>query len=95
MASQLQSGSPTYGQMHELYVIAAVVVGGTSLFGGEGRVFGTLLGALLIAVIHNGMNLLGLASFDQEIVLGVVIILAVLFDRGKQLGWLRRQAVKR
>ena len=63
MASQLKSGSPTYGQMYELYVIAAVAVGGTSLSGGEGRVLGTLIGALIIAVIQNGMNLLGLRSW--------------------------------
>ena len=89
LASQLKSGTPTYGRMYELYVIAAVVVGGTSLSGGEGKIFGTLIGAFLIAVIQNGMNLLGLKSFDQEVVLGAVIVLAVLFDRIKQLGWLR------
>ena len=58
MASQFQSGDPKYGLMYELYVIAAVVVGGTSLAGGRGRVFGTLI-ELIIAVIQNGMNLTG------------------------------------
>ncbi|MFN8200912.1 MAG: ABC transporter permease, partial [Nakamurella multipartita] len=74
MASQLKSGSPTYGQMYELYVIAAVVVGGTSLAGGEGNVLGTLLGALLIAVIQNGMNLTGVESYTQRVVLGAIIV---------------------
>jgi ribose transport system permease protein len=84
MASQLKSGSPTYGQMYELYVIAAVVVGGTSLSGGEGNVLGTLLGALLIAVIQNGMNLTGVESYTQRIVLGAIIVGAVLLDRLKR-----------
>jgi ribose transport system permease protein len=88
IASQLKSGSPTYGRMYELYVIAAVVVGGTSLSGGEGRVLGTLIGAFLIAVIQNGMNLLNLQTYTQQMVLGGVIVLAVLFDRIKQHGWL-------
>lgn len=83
MASQLKSGAPTYGQEYELYVIAAVVVGGTSLAGGEGSVVGTLLGALLIAVIQNGMNLTGLGSETQRIVLGAIIVGAVLIDRLK------------
>jgi len=81
MASQLKSGAPTYGQMYELYVIAAVVVGGTSLSGGEGRVLGTLVGALIIAVIQNGMNLTGVESYTQKVVLGLVILAAVLLDR--------------
>lgn len=89
LASQFKSGSPTYGMMYELYVIAAVVVGGASLSGGEGKIFGTLIGAFVIAVIQNGMNLLGLGSYDQQIVLGIVLVLAVLFDRVKHLGWLR------
>jgi ribose transport system permease protein len=92
MASQLKSGAPTYGQMYELYVIAAVVVGGTSLSGGEGRMFGTLLGALLIAVIQNGMNLTGVESYQQKVVLGSVILAAVLIDRLKHLLWGRRHA---
>jgi len=57
MASQLKSGAPTYGLTYELYVIAAVVVGGTSLSGGEGRILGTLIGAFVIGVVQNGMNL--------------------------------------
>jgi ribose transport system permease protein len=81
MASQLKSGAPTYGQMYELYVIAAVVVGGTSLSGGEGKVLGTLVGALIIAVIQNGMNLTGVESYTQKVVLGLVIFAAVLLDR--------------
>ncbi len=81
MASQLKSGAPTYGQMYELYVIAAVVVGGTSLAGGRGHVLGTLVGALIIAVIQNGMNLTGLESYTQKIVLGLVILAAVTLDR--------------
>jgi ribose transport system permease protein len=81
MASQLRSGSPTYGQMYELYVIAAVVVGGASLSGGKGTVFGTLVGALIIAVIQNGMNLTNVQSYTQKVVLGLVILGAVLLDR--------------
>ena len=84
IASQLKSGSPTYGQMYELYVIAAVVVGGTSLSGGEGNVVGTLLGAFLIAVIQNGMNLTGVESYTQKVVLGAIIVAAVLLDRLKR-----------
>jgi ribose/xylose/arabinose/galactoside ABC-type transport system permease subunit len=87
MASQLKSGSPTYGQMYELYVIAAVVVGGTSLSGGEGKMFGTLIGAFIIAVIQNGMNLTNVESYTQKVVLGLVILAAVLLDRLKHRGW--------
>ena len=83
MASQLKSGSPTYGGMYELYVIAAVVVGGTSLSGGEGRIFGTLAGAFTIAVIQNGMNLTNVESYTQKVVLGLVILGAVLFDKAR------------
>jgi ribose transport system permease protein len=81
MASQLKSGSPTYGAMYELYVIAAVVVGGTALAGGEGKILGTLIGAFIIAVIQNGMNLLNVESYTQKVVLGLVILAAVLVDR--------------
>lgn len=84
-ASQLKAGAPTYGVGYELYVIAAAVVGGTSLAGGEGRIFGTLIGAFIIAVIRNGMNLMNVESYTQKVVLGLVILGAVLLDR------LRRQ----
>ena len=88
MASQLKSGAPSYGQMYELYVIAAVVVGGASLSGGSGRMFGTLVGAFTIAVIQNGMNLTNVESYTQKVVLGLVILAAVLLDtwRARRLG---------
>lgn len=95
MASQLKSGSPTYGQMYELYVIAAVVVGGTSLAGGEGKILGTLIGAFIIAVIQNGMNLTGVESYTQKVVLGLVILGAVLLDMLKKRGFLRLPGLPR
>lgn len=84
MASQLKSGSATYGNMYELYVIAAVVVGGASLSGGQGKMPGTLIGAFTIAVIQNGMNLTNVESYTQKVVLGLVILGAVLLDRLRQ-----------
>jgi len=90
MASQLKSGAPTYGLSYELYVIAAVVVGGTSLSGGEGKIIGTLIGAFVIGVIQNGMNLTNIETYTQKVVLGLVILAAVLFDRLKQKGLTRR-----
>ena len=72
--------------MYELYAIAAVVVGGTSLRGGEGKILGTLIGALIIAVIQNGMNLTKVESYTQKVVLGLVILGAVLLDMLK-LRW--------
>lgn len=87
LASQLKSGAPTYGVSYELYVIAAVVVGGTSLSGGQGKIFGTLIGAFIIAVIQNGMNLTGVESYTQRVVLGVVILGAVLLDMLKHRDW--------
>ncbi len=91
--SQLNAGAPTYGLMYELYVIAAVVVGGTSLAGGEGRVFGTLIGAFIIAVIRNGMNLTNVEPYTQKVILGLVILGAVLLDRLKHRAW-QRSAVE-
>ncbi|MCI0361471.1 MAG: ABC transporter permease [Planctomycetaceae bacterium] len=89
MTSTFASGAHTYGLGYELRVIAAVVVGGTSLAGGEGRMIGTLLGALLIGVVQNGMNLFGVSSQWQDVVLGVVILLAAILDRAKA-AWLPR-----
>ncbi len=91
-ASMFKSGDPKYGPLAELYVIAAVVVGGTSLAGGEGKVLGTLIGALIIAVIENGMNLTNVESYTQKIVLGAVILGAVLLDTLKKKSWRRRKA---
>ena len=81
LTSRLNSAGPTAGLTYELTVIAAVVIGGTSLSGGRGSVWGSLIGALLIAVINNGMNLLGISPYFQELVRGVIIILAVYVDR--------------
>ncbi|MBC20077.1 MAG: sugar-transporting ATPase [Planctomycetaceae bacterium] len=91
-ASRLQSGSPLYGVMYELYVITAVVVGGTSLAGGEGKILGTLFGALAIAVIRNGMNLMNIESYTQGVVMGLLILLAVFTDslkRGHIVAWIK------
>jgi ribose transport system permease protein len=78
-------------RVHAVYVIAAVVVGGTSLSGGEGRIFGTLIGAFIIAVIQNGMNLTNVESYTQKVVLGLVILGAVLLDRLKHRGFRRKK----
>lgn len=80
LASQLSAGDPKFGLMYELDVIAAVVVGGTSLMGGRGKIFGTLIGAFIIAVIKNGMNLTNVDPFNQKIVLGAVLTSSVLLD---------------
>jgi len=87
MASQLKSAAPIYATGYELDVIVAVVIGGTSLSGGEGKILGTLIGALLIAVVKNGMNLLNVESQPQMVVLGSVLIAAVLLDRLKRRSW--------
>ncbi|MGX7245028.1 ABC transporter permease [Enterococcus quebecensis] len=81
LTSRLNSAQPTAGQSYEMDAIAAVVLGGTSLSGGKGRLVGTLIGALIIGTINNGLNLLGVSSFYQQIVKGLVIIVAVLLDR--------------
>ena len=80
LASQLAAGDPKFGAMYELDVIAAVVVGGTSLLGGRGKMLGTLIGAFIIAVIKNGMNLTNVDPFNQKIVLGAVLTASVLLD---------------
>ncbi|WP_035619120.1 ABC transporter permease [Lacticigenium naphthae] len=81
LASRLNSAQPTAGTSYELDAIAAVVLGGTSLSGGRGRLFGTLVGALIIGTLNNGLNLIGVSSFYQQVVKGIVIIIAVLLDR--------------
>lgn len=84
MTSRLDSAQPTAGTGYELDAIAAVVIGGTSLAGGRGRIVGTLIGALIIGVISNGLNLLNVSSFYQQIVKGAIILVAVLFDRSQK-----------
>lgn len=83
MSSRLNSAQPTAGMGFELDAIAAVVLGGTSLSGGVGTIGGTLIGAFIIGVLDNGLNLLNVSSFYQQVVKGVVILLAVLLDRKK------------
>ncbi len=80
LAGRLASGQPQAGAGYELDSIASVVIGGASLAGGSGRAFGTFVGALVLAVIRNGLNLLNVSSFWQQVVIGVVIALAVLTD---------------
>jgi ribose transport system permease protein len=84
LTSRLNSAQPTAGTGYELDAIAAVVLGGTSLTGGRGWIFGTLVGALLIGILNNGLNLLGVSSFYQQVIKGVVILLAVLLDRANK-----------
>ena len=83
LTSRLNSAQPTAGTSYELDAIAAVVLGGTSLTGGRGWIFGTLVGALIIGVLNNGLNLIGVSSFFQQVVKGAVILIAVLLDRKK------------
>ena len=80
LTARLNSAQPIAGLVYELDAIAAVVIGGTSLMGGEGRIAGTLIGALIMQVLRNGLNLLGVSSFIQQIIIGSVIIIAVLID---------------
>lgn len=79
-SARLIAGQPTGGQGYELNVIAAVVIGGGSLNGGQGTVIGTIIGSLIMGVLANGANLLGIKPFTQQIIIGAVIILAVTFD---------------
>jgi ribose transport system permease protein len=81
LTSRLDSAQPTAGAGYELDAITAVVLGGTSLSGGRGWIFGTLVGALIIGVLNNGLNLLGVSSFYQQVIKGSVILVAVLLDR--------------
>ncbi|OUN70219.1 ribose ABC transporter permease [Drancourtella sp. An57] len=80
LASRMYSGQPTAGEGAEMDAIAAVVVGGTSMAGGSGKIGGTIIGALIIGVLNNGLNLMNVNSFWQDVVKGVVILLAVFID---------------
>ena len=87
LASRLNGASPNLGTMFELDAIAAVVIGGTSLSGGSGTIGGTIIGALIIGVLNNGMSLLGVSSFYQLIIKGLIISLAVWFDVLQKKNW--------
>jgi ribose/xylose/arabinose/galactoside ABC-type transport system permease subunit len=80
-ASRVNSAEAVAGQGYELTVIASVVIGGTSLFGGEGSVLGTVIGSLLITILSTGLTQMNVSSYYQQIVIGAIIVLAVFFDR--------------
>ncbi|KIL35486.1 sugar ABC transporter permease [Cohnella kolymensis] len=81
LASRISSGQPNSGMGYELDAIAAVVIGGTSLFGGVGTITGTIVGVLIIGVINNGLNLLDVSSYYQQIIKGLIIAIAVILDQ--------------
>jgi ribose transport system permease protein len=89
LMARLSSAQPASGEMFELDAIAAVVLGGTSLSGGRGVVWGTLIGALIIGILNNSLNLLGVSSFYQLVAKGLIILLAVFVDQ-----WLRHRLVQ-
>ena len=93
-SARLISGDPKEGEMWELDAIAAAVVGGTSLSGGRGRIIGTVLGALIIGVIKNGLDTLGVESFTQMLIKGSVILAAVLIDQFRKDEDSRKFAIK-
>lgn len=83
VTSRIGSAAPTAGSGYELDAIAAIVIGGTNLVGGEGTILGTIIGVLIIGVLNNGLNLMDVSAFYQTIVKGLVILLAVLIDKKK------------
>jgi ribose transport system permease protein len=83
LTARLNSAQPTFGQGYELDAIATVVLGGASLSGGSGGVLGTLFGALLLGTINNGMNLMNISPFYQDLVKGAIILLAVLLEKSE------------
>jgi ribose transport system permease protein len=87
LTARLRSAQPNSGEGYELDVIASVVIGGTSLYGGRGSIWGSFVGAMLIGVLSNGLNLMGVSPYLQPLIKGVVIVMAVLID---QLGSRRK-----
>lgn len=94
ITSELTSAAPQTGQMFELNAIAAVVIGGASLFGGRGTVKGALIGAFVIGFLSDGLVLVGVSSFWQTVIKGLVIILAVILDQGQERLKKRRAAAQ-
>lgn len=78
--AKLNSAQSIAGQDYELDAIASAVIGGASLLGGKGSIWGTLMGALIIGVIRNGLNLLNVSSYLQKLIIGFIILIAVLVD---------------
>jgi len=81
LAARVNSGQPTAGMGWELDVIASVIIGGTSLFGGRGGVIGTVIGSLFLGVLRNGLNLLNVSPFYQQVFIGLLIVIAVIIDK--------------
>jgi ribose transport system permease protein len=86
LASRLGQGTPTVGSAYELWGIAAAVIGGTSLMGGEGTVLGAILGSGIVGVMQNGMVLTNVSSYLQDVILGVVLVVAVVYDTLRRSG---------
>ncbi len=84
VTSRLSSAQPTAGEGYELDAIAAVVLGGTSMAGGQGNMLGTFIGVLIIGVLNNALNLMNVQSYYQQIAKALIILVAVLMDRKKQ-----------
>ncbi|MEQ8968137.1 MAG: ABC transporter permease [Azospirillaceae bacterium] len=84
--TRINAADPTAGVMYELQAITAVVIGGTNLFGGRGTVIGTLIGALIMGILQNGLNLMAVQPFYQQISIGVILVLAVWLDRSRAKG---------
>jgi inositol transport system permease protein len=81
LSARLNSSEAVAGMGYELNVIAAVVIGGTSLFGGVGTIFGTVIGSVLIGVLINGLVLMNVNSYVQQIVIGLILVAVVAFDQ--------------
>ena len=84
LTSRLRIGSPIIAEGFELDAIAACAIGGISLVGGEGRLSGAIIGALILTVIRNGLTIIGMSSFWQKIVMGLIIIIVVAIDMSKK-----------
>ena len=95
LAGRMNSGFPLAGVGAELDAIAAVIIGGASFFGGVGTVWGTLVGALIMGVLRNGLNLLDVSAYWQTTVIGVVIVIAVWVDVLRQRALERRRVFRR